>query len=35
MSGLLSPDIQETVTGTAQILEILRFQVQAKLQVQK
>jgi translation initiation factor IF-2 len=24
MSGLLSPDIQETVTGTAQILEIFK-----------
>jgi translation initiation factor IF-2 len=24
MSGLLSPDVQETVTGTAQILEIFK-----------
>ena len=24
MSGLLTPDVQETVTGTAQILEIFK-----------
>ena len=35
MSGLLAPDVQETIIGTAQILEILKFQVQEKLQAQK
>ena len=35
MSGLLTPDVQETVSGTAQILEILKFQELEKLLVVK
>ena len=35
MSGLLTPDIEEKTIGTAQILEILKYQEQAKLLGQK
>jgi len=35
MSGLLSPDIQETVTGTAQILEIFKVSGAGKVAAQK
>ena len=35
MSGLLAPDVQEKITGTAQILEIFKVSGQARLQDQK